>query len=765
MSLAWLAGQRAALASAPVGAALALVTWAIAVRFGRGRAWRWAALLVLAASALRTARAARRFEADEAQLRRAVHGLVRCEAEAEVTGSPKRRGESFVFAARLSALACDGGVRPPPTSARLAADVAFARGDRLSVTVQLGALEHFDDPSLPDPVALLAPRGVVASGSVVRGEIVREGRGVLAAIDRLRNAVRERIETTYPTGVRALARALVLGEEDLAPDDQEAFQRSGLAHLLAVSGSHLVVAVLSFTAVLRAIVARIPPIAARWDAAGVAAGPGAALAFAYAELAGGSGSAWRAAWMLGVLLAARAWGVRPRAERALGLSIGAMSAANAFAAFDLSFLLSTAATMGLLVGAGPVAARLPALWGLGRALAASVSATLATAPILALSGASLSLVGLGVNLVAAPLGELFALPFCLLSAAARGAPLVERGAALVGGGALSGVAFLARVSAAPSWAAVAVPPPTVPQIVAVLAAVASGLLARRLRLPAALGAFAVVVGEIAAVREGRPTGRLRVTFFDVGQGDAALVDLPDGTAMLVDGGGIVGSPIDPGKRVLLPELAARRRRSLELAVLSHPHPDHFLGLATVAAAVPVRELWDTGQGEERPAAAWSDLVARVGKVVRPEGFCGTHERGGARIVALAPCPGFDASHGANDNSIVLRVTFGRRAVLLVGDAERQEEASLVGHGEGLRADVLKLGHHGSRTSSSEPFLRAVAPSFAVASTGVRNRFGHPHRETVDTLRALGIPWARTDAHGAVTWETDGESVRVRTRRP
>jgi competence protein ComEC len=129
---------------------------------------------------------------------------------------------------------------------------------------------------------------------------------------------------------------------------------------------------------------------------------------------------------------------------------------------------------------------------------------------------------------------------------------------------------------------------------------------------------------------------------------------------------------------------------------------------------------------------------------------------------LAPCPAYSSDRGPNDNSFVLRVAYGSRALLLVGDAEREEEATLLATAsDRLRADILKVGHHGSRTSSSPEFLAAVAPHEAVVSVGCRNRFGHPHPLTLEALAAAGTRVWRTDRDGEVTVTTDGESLEVR----
>jgi len=265
----------------------------------------------------------------------------------------------------------------------------------------------------------------------------------------------------------------------------------------------------------------------------------------------------------------------------------------------------------------------------------------------------------------------------------------------------------------------------------------------------------------------------------VGQGDAALVDLPSGEALLIDAGGLVGSAVDPGERVVAPLLRARRRGALAAVIVSHPHPDHFMGLRAALDGVDVGEVWDTGEarvtapsapnspyGARAYAAVLAELEARGARVRRPDTLCGTHQLGGAEITVLAPCPAFAEDRGTNDNSLVLRVRFGDRAVLFVGDAEHAEEglvleqaATPVARGS-LRADVLKVGHHGSRTSSSDALLDAVAPRLAVASCGVRNRYGHPHPVTTERFRARAIPLFRTDCLGTVEVRTDGGSLDV-----
>jgi competence protein ComEC len=699
-------------------------------------------------------------------------GPQRCSADGRVDSSPVHARGIPRWDAELRAVTCADRTTTWMGRATLyGGPDDLARGDEVAVVATLAPPQRFWNAASGDPRPAEARRASIRSGGALDVRVIRRASGLLAWIDRTRARVRNRIDATFPSDLAPMARALVLGESDLTPDDDQAFRASGLSHLLAVSGMHLVIVLAMGVRSLESVLTRVEQVAGRIDAARVAAAAGLAMTWIYASFAGAGGSTIRAAWMMTAALTARVLGRRADASRAFALSLGAMAVADSLIAFDLSFVLSAAATAGLLAFAKSLTERLARVvpkrcLPLVAPAATTIAASLPCLPVLARFAPTVPLSGVLANLLAVPLGETAALPLCLVHALLSGWPAAERGCALVASGALLAVRWIARGFAAPALA-VQVPPPTSWQLAVLAVMLAAILLSARGRVALVSASFAALLMlEVGARRAGAPRGLLRATFLDVGQGDAALIDLPDGQAIVVDGGGLVGSPLDVGVRVLAPELRARRRGTLAAAVLTHPHPDHASGLATGLDAVRVGALWDTGQGElEQVGGTYATLLVNVRSrgvpVLHPDRLCGSHALGGAQVDVLAPCPDFSSDRGPNDNSFVLRIGYGARSFLLVGDAERQEEAILLATiQDRLAADVLKVGHHGSRTSSTPGFVAAVRPCEAIVSVGSRNRFGHPDPATMTTLAGSGARVWRTDRDGAVVVATDGQWLEV-----
>jgi competence protein ComEC len=241
---------------------------------------------------------------------------------------------------------------------------------------------------------------------------------------------------------------------------------------------------------------------------------------------------------------------------------------------------------------------------------------------------------------------------------------------------------------------------------------------------------------------------LRVTFLSVGQGDAAVVELPRGRVMVVDGGGLPGA-FDPGERIVAPFLWARKVMRVDVVVLSHPQLDHYEGLAYLAEHFRPREFW--WSGARATGARFARLEAALSRAGtrRVVVGAGTPARvlAGVRVEVLHPPA--DAGLDVNDASVVLRLVYGEVSMLFSGDLERAGEERLVAHGAGLASTLLKVPHHGSATSTTAVLVRAVAPRVAVISAGYDNRFGFPAASVLERLAAAGVTTCRTDRDGAV----------------
>jgi competence protein ComEC len=264
-------------------------------------------------------------------------------------------------------------------------------------------------------------------------------------------------------------------------------------------------------------------------------------------------------------------------------------------------------------------------------------------------------------------------------------------------------------------------------------------------------------------------GELEMTAIDVGQGDSILVVFPDGKRMLVDAGGTPtfgrrqASQMDIGEDVVAAYLWQRGIRSLDVVALSHAHEDHMGGLHAVIADFHPTELW-TGAAPASPSwQAVHERAAQTGVRIVPLEASRRFAYGGTELEVLAPWSGYVASDAANDaDSLVLRIQFGRHAFLLTGDAGRATEQAMLYENELRHTDVLKVAHHGSRTSTTEEFLSALSPEFGVISVGRDNSYGHPNGEVLERLEEHHTAVFRTDRDGLITILSDGKRFRVET---
>jgi competence protein ComEC len=578
-----------------------------------------------------------------------------------------------------------------------------------------------------------------------------------SALERWRAHAGVSIDSLF--GVDApLVRALLIADTGTLPSDvRDRFAAAGLVHILSISGLHVAIIAEAIWLFLQAVRVRRTP--AKWVAF--------ALTALYVAAIGAPPPALRSAAMLGVATASRALGrpVSPWAVLALGAAIPLV---DPRVVTQLGWQLSVAGFAALIAAGIWVKRRLPrSVRGWRRALArdliVSTLATVVTAPLIAWTFGRISLIAPLSNLAAGPIVALLqpALFLALLLAPLHSVAAFVAAAAhplLVALDAVAGAA------AAIPFASVIVSPSLG---VAVCGAVASAALVvaasnRHSGLPLNVAAGAVACclwWPLAPVG----SGMLEFHVIDVGQGDAIAVRTPHGHWILTDAGRMWNGG-DAARSTVIPYLR-RRGGDLALFILSHPHADHVGGAASVLKAFhpawyrdaafaggsnPYHESLITAQTIGVP---WSrvhpgDSVVIDGVIVR----------------FLAPDSVWTAGlTDPNLASTIALVRYGQVRFLLTGDAEAPEEDWLLAHESGvLHADVLKVGHHGSSTSSTAGFLDAVQPRVAVVSVGVGNSYGHPDKSIMQSLLDRGVMVLRTDMLGNVVLRTDGRALEVAT---
>jgi competence protein ComEC len=670
---------------------------------------------------------------------------------------------------------------------------AWRAGRRVRLPAELRRPSRYLDPGVSDNERALARRGTTLVGTVKSGALVEVvARGSI--IDEFMASARAKARVAISGSVgrwspqaAAIVAAIVLGDRaGLDQDVQRRLQEAGTYHVIAISGGNI--------AILAGLLIGGFRLAGRLGRGAMVSS--IAVLLCYAEFVGGGASVNRATLMAVVYFVARIFDHRSSPLNGLAVVAALLVAVDPLSVADPAFLLTFGATLAILVVA-PTAATINA--GLAqradrkRGFPGSASSTISALIVVAMQQAAamfaasaateallfpvgaavfsrVTFAGLALNFLAIPLmavaqiAGMAVVPLALVSV---------RAANLVGWIAYAGAAglvasadlvrFVPMVTyriAKPSWTAI-----TTYYLAVTVVWVARRYARRRLMSAAAVLAVAmalwILIDPRTLVRHG--DGRLHVTFLDVGQGDSAFVVFPQGSTLLVDAGGLSSSSsFDIGDRVVAPVIRDAGYRRLDRVALTHGDPDHIGGALSILREFRPRQVWEgipvprstglttlrmtTESAGERWANVYADDHEWIDQV---------------EVVARHPSPAdWERQKVRNDDSLVLELRWRDVSVLLTGDIGAGVERSLAGRIPVSPLRVIKVPHHGSATSSSAEFVRALHPQVAIVSVGRSNHFGHPVPAVLERYREVGAEIFRTDQDGAVAIDTDGKAMQV-----
>ncbi|WP_046173886.1 DNA internalization-related competence protein ComEC/Rec2 [Domibacillus indicus] len=567
----------------------------------------------------------------------------------------------------------------------------------------------------------------------------------------------DRVKDHFPAPLSSVAAALLFGDRSSEGEETaEDYERLGIVHILSISGLHVTL----LTGLLFYSFIRLGVTRERARLLLLAALP------LYALLTGASPPVVRACLMTGAVLFASSSHVKLSASSALGIAFLIMALQNPYSVFQAGFQLSFLVTWALVLSSGSILKR--ARNAIELSWFVSIVSQLAALPVLLVHFAELSLIAPVANLLFVPFYSLLMLPLLLLLFFLSFFVSISIPASFANE-LLIKMDKLAAVMADLPFAVLVTGQPDM-KIAAVLAAasVSSFFLWEKTRK---LRSSFIICGLFLAgiILSNRFSAEGEVTFLDVGQGDSIFIKLPrnQGTYLIDTGGQVIFEKekwaerqggFSVGKDTVVPFLKRKGVAELDKLIITHADFDHAGAAAEVLERIPAKEvIISPGSGNADVMAGIIQINGKVREGIEGEAWTA----GNAFFQFLAPN---DREYEGNNDSLVLYAEMGGKTWLFTGDMEEEGEKELINRYL-LDIDWLKAGHHGSKTSSSLEFIKAVKPEFAVISAGVNNRYGHPHKEVTDTFSNEGVKIYRTDQHGAITFRFGSEKSEVKTVFP
>lgn len=713
-----------------------------------------------------------------------------------VSGKPVRKGFRTVFYLYSKTVEKKGKCHITAGKLRITAGgilPLISDGDSITFTGSIRPIRNFGNPGGFDYKQYMAFKGIHASvytrGSDIEVTERKTERGALQYMAIFRQRISSLIESTIPGEHKFVLKALLIGDKtDIPKTLRQDFNRAGAAHLLAISGLHIgIVASLSFF-LLKSFFLRIRFFL--WNAwAGKCAAILASVpVLLYGVLSGMSPSTQRAVIMVIIFLLTFLFEEKQDILNTLAVAAFVILLLSPTSLFSISFQLSFTAVFFIIYASSKLIdqdirdgnalskiVRKTALF-----FSISLFATLGTLPLVALYFNQISFAGLFSNFLLIPIIGFTIVPMGLLSIVILPFHMPTAGFGIKACGILleKTVALIKYISSIPFSACKTISPNIFEVICLYVLLIALinlkeqsvSSVQKKARIIAVVIFFLFTFDIGYWIHQRFLNPDLKVTIFDVGQGNAALVEFPGSYRMLIDGGGFSDNTVfDVGERILAPFLWQNKIRTIDTLVLSHPNCDHLNGLIYIAKHFHVKTILTNNEPAKSRAYQYFLNTIKAHNIHLPafENIKKRDTINGVRVDILYPPNNFlrkkaaDSWRNSNNNSLVVRLKYGLMSILFPGDIMKEAEHELVNMSEsGLKSSLLLAPHHGSRTSSTIRFLKAVDPGVVVFSSGWNNRYKMPHLEVLERYNKMGCNIFRTDQNGAISIRTDGSKLEV-----
>ena len=686
----------------------------------------------------------------------------------------------------------------------------FHYGDHLQFKTRLKSPHSFQNPGGFDYEKYLRYKGIEVRAFVKDSSgivILRENQGniINTKLQQLRRNIKKLIKENSPSPQREIIQAMILGDQREIPKEvKENFNKTGTTHIIAISGFNIgIVALLSFIAI-RLIMKSSKYVLLRFNIIRVSTIIGIIPVILYTFIAGMGISVIRASIMAVTFMIAIILGKDKDLYNSLSLAALIILVISPYSLFDISFQLSFMAVWAIIF----ITPRLTMIllgnnseetpnykhWirkihkNICIFIIVSLTATLGTLPLIVFYFNRVSTVVLLSNLIVVPILGIIAIPICLAIIVA--APLSYSLAlfflnisTFIVGISISLVDFFASIPGSSFF----ISTPTILEITAyylflivsvkfidVMTAKSSddsevkNLISHQwygITLLALIAFF--TIDAIYLYANDNTNEKLKVTAIDVGQGSATLIEFPKGKKMLIDGGGSHDNVFDIGKYVIAPFLWHERINTIDIVVLTHPHPDHLNGLIYILSNFNVKEVWTNGETAEIDAYKIFMNIIKENKIVHRlvSEQSGDMEINNVTINILNPHNSVGLENHlprkfdqTNNDAIVLKFILGNVSILLPSDISELSEARLVQSCKNIKSQILSVPHHGGLTSSTILFLKAVKPEIAMISCGIDNVYNDPHPDVLNRYLSIGTKILRTDRNGAISITTDGSRI-------